>query len=203
MNRHHKYWFHLILSLVTCLFVINASHFSLPQLPAIAQSVESNQPLAFRVAQHLQAAQAVTQAPNARSQKFVAVMTRDSVVPNAVGTSAFGAAGAVLTGNRLIIRGDFSNLSSPLRDFATDPTNPPNPNITSAVHIHQGAATANGPFQLALTVQPGADQRSGRLQGDYTLSDEQLQALANGMLYVDLHTKQNRGGELRGILKPY
>ena len=135
--------------------------------------------------------------------RYVAVMTGSNVVPNPASTSAFGAAGAVLSGNRLIVRGDFSNLTSPLRDYATDPVNPPNPNITSGVHIHKGEPTQNGPFQAALQVQLRDDQRSGRVQGDLTLTDEQLQALSNGTMYVDLHTKQNRAGELRGILRSY
>lgn len=209
LNWHRKFWFNFVLSVVTCLFVVNGSQFSLSSSSAIAQSAPAHPAIDFQVAQHLQAAETVAQESGGmpeggtmRSQRYVAVMTRESVVP-AASNSSFGAAGAVLTGNRLILRGDFSNLSSPLRDFSVDPVNPPNPNITSAVHIHQGATNANGPFQFALTVQSGADQRSGRLQGDYTLSDEQLKALADGMLYVDLHTKQNRGGELRGILKPY
>jgi hypothetical protein len=42
----------------------------------------------------------------------------------------------------------------------------------------------------------------GRLSGEYTLTPEQLQALSAGQLYVDIHTTQNRAGELRGIFQP-
>lgn len=142
--------------------------------------------------------------PASSIQRYVAVMTKnDVVVPATPATRAFSAAGAVLVGDRLIVRGDFSNLTSALRDFATDPVDPPNPNITSGIHIHQGEPTANGPFQYALEVSPNANQTSGRFGGEYTLTSEQLQALSSGNLYVDVHTKQNRAGEMRGSFQPY
>ena len=108
--------------------------------------------------------------------------------------------GAALIGDRLILCGSFYGLNSPLSDYATDPVAPPNPNITSAVHIHKGSANANAPFQYALQVQINADGVSGNVKGEYKLTDEQLQALNSGGLYVDIHTKSNRAGELRGIL---
>lgn len=141
--------------------------------------------------------------PNRTMTRYVAVLTKDAVVPTQPSNAAFGAAGAVLVGDRLVMRGDFSNLSSPLRDYATDPVSPANPNITSAVHIHQGESTKNGLFQYALTVNLNETGMGGRFAGEYTLTSEQQQALSNGMLYVDIHTKTNRAGELRGILRPY
>lgn len=114
-----------------------------------------------------------------------------------------GAVGAALAGDRLVVRGSFKNLSSSLRNYATDPVNPPNPNITSAFHIHRGMPTENGPFQYALEVMLDDTGMGGMAMGEYTLTPEQLQALNNGMLYVDIHTTKNRGGELRGVLMPY
>jgi hypothetical protein len=156
---------------------------------------------------HLQTAESQIAQADAMSgsllQRYVAVLSGREVAPKSVETSALGTAGAVLSGDRLIVRGDFSGLTSELRDYATDPLDPPNPNVTSAIHIHRGEPTANGPFQYALQVQLGEDQLSGRFQGEYTLTNEQLEALSNGGLYVDLHTQKNRAGELRGILKPY
>jgi hypothetical protein len=134
-------------------------------------------------------------------RQYTAVLTGRKVFPSPAEASAWGSVGAILSGNRLIVRGQFSNLSSPLRDYATDPATPPNPNVTSAVHIHKGMANQNGPFQYALTVTLDSDNLSGKVSGEYSLTEEQLQSLNNGMLYVDLHTKGNRGGELRGILK--
>jgi hypothetical protein len=134
-------------------------------------------------------------------RQYTAVLTGRKVFPSPAEASAWGSVGAVLSGNRLIVRGQFSNLSSPLRDYATDPATPPNPNVTSAVHIHKGMPNQNGPFQYALTVTLDADNLSGKVSGEYNLTEEQVQALNDGTLYVDLHTKGNRAGELRGILK--
>ncbi|MBD1845627.1 CHRD domain-containing protein [Cyanobacteria bacterium FACHB-63] len=205
MNMPKQFLRHLLFGTIAFLIAVSISTFSQP-----VQSQES----IFTTAQSFQAAsKALHQAEGAlvaqgmmESQpltRYVAVLTKDEIMPMASSSNAFGAAGAALVGDRLIVRGDFSNLSSPLRDYATDPLNPPNPNITSGVHIHRGEPTANGPFQYALQVSPSESGLQGRFMGEYTLTPEQLQALANGKLYVDIHTKQNRGGELRGIFKPF
>ncbi|BAS57705.1 CHRD domain-containing protein [Leptolyngbya boryana IAM M-101] len=152
----------------------------------------------------LQEAESVLMAQGMSSsslQRYAAILTNNNVVPNAPSTSATGVAGAALAGDRLIVRGDFGGLSSGLRDYAADPVNPPNPNITSAVHIHRGEPNQNGPFQYALTVTLNDTAMGGRFAGEYTLTAEQLQALSEGNLYVDIHTKQNRAGELRGIFR--
>ncbi|MGB3790205.1 MAG: CHRD domain-containing protein [Phormidesmis sp.] len=131
-------------------------------------------------------------------------MTESNVVASSLkNTPARGAVGAVLSGNRLIVRGSFKMLSSDMRNYATDPVNPPNADITSAFHIHQGTPMENGPFQYALNVMLDDDGRSGSAMGEYTLTEEQMQALASNQLYVDIHTTKNRGGELRGTLMPY
>lgn len=133
---------------------------------------------------------------------YIAMLSGQSIVPKAVRTDARGVVGAALSGNRLVVRGSFRELTSAPRDYATDPLDPPNPNITSAMHVHRGSPSENGPFQYALEVVMNATGRGGSAMGDYTLTPEQLQALQNGMLYIDLHTTRNRGGELRGILMP-
>ncbi|MBD2078985.1 CHRD domain-containing protein [Leptolyngbya sp. FACHB-17] len=206
MNKPKQLLRSLFFSTIACVIAVSISIFSQP--------VQSQETAVFTTAQSFEvASEALHQAESALIAqgmmesspltRYVAVLTKDEVMPMASSSSAFGAAGAVLVGDRLIVRGDFSNLSSPLRDYATDPLNPPNPNITSGVHIHRGEPNANGPFQYALQVSPSESGLQGRLMGEYTLTPEQLQALANGKMYVDIHTKQNRGGELRGIFKPY
>lgn len=139
---------------------------------------------------------------NAALKGFTAILSGKNIAPNPVQTGATGVVGASLNGSRLMVRGVFRNLSSPLRDYATDPLNPPNPSITSGVHLHRGEPTANGPFQYALQVQADPSGLNGSLSGQYTLTAEQLEALNKGQLYVDLHTRGFRAGELRGILKP-
>lgn len=230
MSRRRKSLMSLMLGLMTCLVIVGISTPSMSKgandasIPTAVASLSTgvtiapgSETIAAQLATHLQEAETAllaqtepapaptpdnTPTTGSTIVRYVAVMTAKETVPPA-STSAFGSAGAALIGNRFVIRGDFSGLTSPLRDFATDPVNPPNPNVNSGIHVHRGEPSKNGPFQYALTVQPRADERSGRFLGEYTLTDEQLQALSNGTLYMDLHTKQNRAGELRGIFKAY
>ncbi|MBW4418983.1 MAG: CHRD domain-containing protein [Myxacorys californica WJT36-NPBG1] len=221
MKKNKRVLVNFLFALVTCVAIIGLSSPSFSsqiaqspdwlnqQLLSNLQQAESvitaqmtpaqDMPAQDRPAQMMPAQMMPTQTMT----RYVAVLTKDAVVPTKPSNAAFGAAGAVLVGDRLVMRGDFSNLSSPLRDYATDPVSPANPNITSAVHIHRGESTKNGPFQYALTVNPNESGMGGRFAGEYTLTSEQQQALSNGMLYVDIHTKKNRAGELRGILRSY
>ena len=194
--------FNLAIGLLTCLFLVGvaAPTFS-KNAPTPLQQSLIQQSLALNLEK---AEMVLAQEPAATASPFtryVAVMQGGEVVPSSSNYS-FGAAGAVLVGNRLVMRGDFGNLTSKLRDYATDPLTPPNPKVTSAIHIHRGEPKKNGPFQYALEVET-MNGESGRFRGEYTLTDEQVQALTSGKLYVDLHTKQYRAGELRGALKPY
>jgi hypothetical protein len=142
------------------------------------------------------------QAADSSIVTYVAILSSQNVVPKSPTTSARGVVGAALSGNRLVVRGSFRDLTSAMRNYATDPVDPPNPNITSAFHVHRGSPRENGPFQYALEVTVDATGLGGSAMGDYTLTPEQLQALQSGMLYIDLHTTRNRTGELRGILMP-
>jgi hypothetical protein len=192
------------LGFISCLFLLGTS------LPALSQgffnSVRSSNIVEQRIATHLLEAEialmaesaAMTKAP---AMKYSIMLSGMKVAPKMVVTGASGTVGAMLMGDRLVVRGDFQRLTSPLRDYATDPLNPPNPKITSGIHIHQGDSAKNGLFQYALMVEPMTDGLSGKFSGDYTLTPEQLKALSSGMLYVDLHTQKNRAGELRGVFK--
>ena len=69
----------------------------------------------------------------------------------------------------------------------------------TAAHIHVAASGANGPVIVPLTkdgdngwtVGPGAK-----------LQDAHYQAFKDGNLYVNVHSEANKGGELRGQIKP-
>jgi len=69
----------------------------------------------------------------------------------------------------------------------------------TAAHIHAGAPGVNGPVIIPLvggaggvwSVPPGAK-----------LTAEQLQAYNAGNLYVNVHTAEHKGGEIRTQLKP-
>ena len=68
-----------------------------------------------------------------------------------------------------------------------------------AAHIHQGARGQNGPVIVPLTksgdstwsTPPGAK-----------LNEAQLSAFKAGNLYVNVHSPQNKGGEIRAQLNP-
>jgi len=88
------------------------------------------------------------------------------------------------------------------------------PTATTAGHIHVGAAGIAGPvvlnFPAAVVGRTGDFSMTFRLgerdfvarpaQGINTLNDV-LQAIVNGNAYVNIHTTQNPGGEIRGQLK--
>ena len=71
--------------------------------------------------------------------------------------------------------------------------------VATAAHIHQGAAGQNGPVAVPLTktsanvfsAPPGAK-----------LTDAQWEAYKAGNLYVNVHSDANKGGEIRGQLRP-
>ncbi|MEP0874182.1 CHRD domain-containing protein [Trichocoleus desertorum AS-A10] len=222
MNKAKRWLFNFWLGTITCVLLIGLSTVPSWSKTASNRFVQSGDVPSFSTSQAAQPAQVqnpinqhlmadlqeaesvlIAQGVSDSSlQLYAAILTKNNVVPNVPSTMATGVAGAALAGDRLIVRGDFGGLSSALRDYETDPVDPPNPNITSAAHIHRGEPNQNGPFQYALTVMLNDAGMGGRLSGEYTLTPEQLQALSNGQLYVDIHTKQNRAGELRGIFRP-
>ena len=197
MNRTKRACFNFFLSVLTFVFVVSLSTAPTlgketalqPQIPQWAQGTGLESILAGK-----------TTDPSMK--RYSVNLSSRNIVPNAPSTTARGMAEATLMGDRLMVSGRFNGLSSGLRDYAADPTDPPNAKITSAVHIHRGEATQNGPFQFALTVMTDNMGMGGQFSGEYKLSNEQLQALAEGKLYIDLHTQQNRAGELRGYLQP-
>ncbi|WP_008313690.1 CHRD domain-containing protein [Leptolyngbya sp. PCC 6406] len=200
--------FLLVVGLGTPAFGSVVTRFTAPtsQNPGDAQMLNVQDVLAREADLNVKAAELEFLAqgiPSSGLKKYVAVMSGSEIVPKGVRTDARGAVGAALAGNRLIVRGSFRALSSGLRDYATDPLDPPNPNITSALHIHRGSPMENGPFQYALDVMVNSMGTGGSATGEYTLTDEQVAALNNNMLYVDLHTTRYRAGELRAILMEY
>lgn len=65
-------------------------------------------------------------------------------------------------------------------------------------HIHIGARGTNGPVIVPLT--KGGDTYSA--PAGAKLNDAQMQAFKAGNLYVNVHTAQNKGGEVRAQLRP-
>lgn len=68
-----------------------------------------------------------------------------------------------------------------------------------AAHIHMGAAGVNGPVIIPLT---GSAGDTWTVPAGARLTDEQMAAYKAGNLYVNIHTAEHKGGEIRTQLKP-
>lgn len=106
----------------------------------------------------------------------------------------YGGVKAELTGNKLTLSGSFAGLGSPV---ATD--------IAGGAHIHRGMAGTNGPVTqpLGLTLEEGG--LSGifaATDNRYELSEEDVDDLKARRKYVNIHSAENRSGELRTQLLP-
>ncbi|MDA7692509.1 CHRD domain-containing protein [Gammaproteobacteria bacterium] len=86
-----------------------------------------------------------------------------------------------LAGNTLTLTGAFAGMSS----------------VATMAHIHNGPPAQPGPVVAALTATEAMD---GELTAKIELTDEQLMALKENALYVQIHSATNPAGELRGWL---
>lgn len=69
----------------------------------------------------------------------------------------------------------------------------------TAAHIHVGTAGVNGPVIIALTGSAGG---VWSVPAGAKLTAEQLEDYKAGKLYVNVHTAEHKGGEIRAQLKP-
>lgn len=69
----------------------------------------------------------------------------------------------------------------------------------TAAHIHVGASGKNGPVIIPLT-KTSDDVWS--VPAGAKLTDAQYESYKAGDLYVNVHSAANKGGEIRGQLKP-
>lgn len=100
-----------------------------------------------------------------------------------VTTSATGTANATLDGDELTVNGTYGGLSSDLFEVSG-----------SAAHVHNAPAGQNGPIVFSLTVNAS----NGSFSGSKKLTDSEKDAFEAGNFYVNIHTANNNGGELRG-----
>jgi hypothetical protein len=68
-----------------------------------------------------------------------------------------------------------------------------------AAHIHLGAAGRNGPVIIPLT---RTSDNTWSVPAGAKLTEQQYAAYKAGQLYVNVHSAVNKGGEVRGQLKP-
>ncbi len=68
-----------------------------------------------------------------------------------------------------------------------------------AGHIHGPAdATANGGVVASLSASAPGTPLPATIEGKATLTDAQVADVMAGKTYINLHTMQNKGGEIRG-----
>jgi len=120
----------------------------------------------------------------ASAQTYMAHLSGlEEVPPNA--SPAMGMATAVLTGNTLVVDGNFAGLTA---------------NYTAS-HIHAAAMGSNGPVVFGLT-NSGSGTSGGWVGGSntFTLSPSQLATLEACGYYINVHSQVLPGGEIRGQL---
>ena len=69
----------------------------------------------------------------------------------------------------------------------------------TAAHIHEGAVNANGPVIIPLTK---TSDSVWSVPAGAKFTEAQLASYKAGMLYVNVHSAANKGGEIRGQLIP-
>lgn len=69
----------------------------------------------------------------------------------------------------------------------------------TAAHIHIGATGEKGPPVITLAKGVSGEWT---VPADAALTDEQYAAYKAGKLYVNVHSAENKGGEIRGQLQP-
>ena len=97
--------------------------------------------------------------------------------------SGGGEVRATLAGSELAIVTTFAGMSSP----------------AMAAHLHRAPVARPGPVAFTLEVPAAA---AGRIEESLTLTDAQIEVLRDGRYYLQIHTENNPGGELRGWLLP-
>jgi CHRD domain len=117
------------------------------------------------------------------TETFTATLNGTSERPNPVTTTATGAATVELKDKTMTLTGTFTNLSG----------------AATLAHSHGPADennTAPPLFDLTFTAAT-----SGTLAASRTLTDAEITQLKGGQWYVNVHTGNNPGGEIRGQLK--
>lgn len=132
-------------------------------------------------------------APAIQAQTFMAHLTGRAEYPPVM-THAYGEVMAEMDADTLVVSGWFRNLGSDL-----------NVNIAGGAHIHMAYAGRNGGVIHPLTVDADTTLRNGMFdpaKNRFTLTAEQQTALRERALYINIHSVNHGGGEIRGQLQP-
>jgi len=123
-----------------------------------------------------------TKSSQAAPMKFKADLKGSSEVPptTSSGTGNFTASYDPAT-KMLTWEGNFSGLTGP----------------ATAAHFH-GPAEAGKNAGVAVWISEKGQPLTSPFKGSATLTDAQAADLEKGMLYVNVHTASNPGGEIRG-----
>ena len=115
--------------------------------------------------------------------KYTAKLTAGQEIPKpAAPAGATGTFSATLTGSKLTWTLTFSHLSG----------------AALAAHIHLGKKGVAGNVLVPLCPTAASASCKSPLKGTATLKASQIKTLNAGGLYVNVHTKKNAGGEIRG-----
>ena len=135
---------------------------------------------------------AITKLTHAQTTYQAALNGRQEAMP--VTSPAYGQINATLSGTVLTVSGSFSGL---MGDFDAS--------IAGGSHIHNALAGQNGDIELTLTPTLDGDLKGGTFEAinnGFSLTTDQIAALNNRELYVNIHTTAFASGELRGQIAP-
>lgn len=125
----------------------------------------------------------------AATTTLYASLSGSAEVPS-VNSTGNGAVILELREGQLTASGSFADLSS---DFDAS--------VAGGAHLHTGHSGENGGVAFSLTSVTEADLRSGTFSASansFTLTEAQVESLTDRNFYVNIHTSNNQGGELRG-----
>lgn len=126
-------------------------------------------------------------------QTFETKLSGVTQVP-AVTSTGVGEVTYKVIGERLLLRGEFNNLTSPVDE-----------SIAGGAHIHAGRAGENGSIQIPLDVDLEGNGRQGEFEEDsneYVINSAIKTQMQNSALYLNIHTNRYPAGEIRGQVTP-
>jgi len=116
----------------------------------------------------------------AQAETFRARLSPMPTTPQTVATiTGEGEVILTLNGNTLTITGEFAGMNS----------------AATMAHVHNGPPAQPGPVVHQLEV---SKMTGGEISAVLELTDEQVTALHNNELYIQVHSETNPPGELRG-----